>query len=259
MSAPTWMAEPFNPFTLAGKRVLVTGASSGFGLAIALACARMGAVVIATGRDAGRLGRTLEQLHGISALPHTGVLADLTEDSGRAALVEALGGEIHGLVHNAGTSLICPTRLFSEEHLRTLHRINVEAPMLLTQKILRNNLMANGGSILFVASIAAHIGVVGVGAYSGTKAALIAMARCLAMEVCKRGIRVNCLAPGLANTPLLEQARKCTAAFDEQLKRYPLGIGEPEDIANATVFMLSPASRWVTGSTLVMDGGVTIG
>ena len=123
MSAPTWMAEPFNPFTLAGKRVLVTGASSGFGLAIALACARMGAVVIATGRDAGRLGRTLEQLHGISALPHTGVLADLTEDSGRAALVEALGGEIHGLVHNAGTSLICPTRLFSEEHLRTLHHI----------------------------------------------------------------------------------------------------------------------------------------
>ena len=131
--------------------------------------------------------------------------------------------------------------------------------MLLTQKILRNNLMANGGSILFVASIAAHVGVAGVGAYSGTKAALIAMARCLAMEVCKRGIRVNCLAPGLANTPLLEQARKCTAAFDEQLKRYPLGIGEPEDIANATVFMLSPASRWVTGSTLVMDGGVTIG
>lgn len=252
-------SEPFNPFTLAGKRVLVTGASSGFGLAIALGCARMGALVIATGRDAGRLGQTLEQLQAISSLPHVAVVADLTEPDDRTRLVESLGGEIDGLVHNAGTSLSCPTRQFSEEHLRRLHRINVEAPMLLTQKILRNHLMAAGGSILFIASIAAHIGVAGVGAYSGTKAALIAMARCLAMEVCKRGIRVNCLAPGLANTPLLALARQSTASFDEQLNHYPLGIGEPEDIANATIFMLSGASRWFTGSTLVMDGGVTIG
>ena len=99
----------------------------------------------------------------------------------------------------------------------------------------------------------------GVGAYSGTKAALIAMARCLAMEVCKRGIRVNCLSPGLANTPLLALARQRTASIDEQLNHNPLGMGEPEDIANATIFMLSGASRWFTGSTLVMDGGVTIG
>lgn len=251
--------EPFNPFTLTGKRILVTGASSGFGQAIALGCARMGAQLIVTGRDAQRLGRTLDQLKAISSVAHIAVIADLTEDSGRAALVDALDGEIHGLVQNAGASVICPTRQFTEEHLRSLHRLNVEAPMLLTQKLLRNHLMAEGGSILFVSSIAAYIGVAGVGAYSGTKAALIAMARCLAMEVSKRGIRVNCLAPGLANTPLLELARKSTASLDEQLKGYPLGVGEPEDIAHASIFMLSGASRWITGATLVMDGGVTIG
>ena len=249
---------PYNPFTLAGKRILVTGASSGFGQAIALGCAQMGALVIAIGRDGERLARTLEQLQAISPLDYLAVIADLTEDSARAALVDSLGGQIHGVVHSAGTSISCPTRQFTEQVLRTLHRINVEAPMLLTQKILRNNLMAEQGSILFISSIAAHVGVAGVGAYSGTKAALIAMARCLAMEVCKRGIRVNCLAPGLANTPLLELARKSTATLDAQLERYPLGIGEPEDIAHATVFMLSGASRWVTGTTLVMDGGITI-
>ena len=248
----------FNPFDLTGKRILVTGASSGFGQAIALGCAKMGALVIATGRDGERLARTLEHLQAISPLEHLAVIADLTEDSDRAALVDSLGGQIHGLVHSAGTSISCPTRQFTEQVLRTLHRINVEAPMLLTQRVLRNNLMAEQGSILFISSIAAHIGVAGVGAYSGTKAALIAMARCLAMEVCKRGIRVNCLAPGLANTPLLELARQSTATLDAQLARYPLGIGEPEDIAHATIFMLSGASRWITGTTLVMDGGITI-
>ncbi|MNN46759.1 2-(S)-hydroxypropyl-CoM dehydrogenase [compost metagenome] len=130
--------------------------------------------------------------------------------------------------------------------------------MLLSQGILKRNLMAADGSILFIASIAAHIGVPGVGAYSGTKAALIAMSRCLAMEVIKRRIRVNCLSPALVETPLFDATVKMVGSMTQQLERYPLGFGKPEDIANAAIFMLSGASRWVTGTTLVMDGGLTI-
>lgn len=248
----------FNPFSLAGKRVLVTGASSGLGQAIALSCARMGAELIITGRNQDRLTKTFEELQSISDLPHRMVAADLVIAAEREGVIEALGSEIHGLVHSAGISKLCPTHMMSEAHLRELQAINVEAPMLLSQGILKRNLMAADGSILFMASIAAHIGVRGVGAYSGTKAALIAMSRCLAMELMKRRIRVNCLSPALVETPLMDETNKMVSSMVPIRESYPLGFGKPEDIANAAIFMLSGASRWITGTTLVMDGGLTI-
>lgn len=247
----------FNPFSLKGKRVLVTGASSGLGQAIALSFARMGAEVIATARDRERLTKTFEELQSISDLPHQMILADLTIAEERNAVVAALGSEIHGLVHSAGISRLCPTRMMTDTHLRLLHRTNVEAPLLLTQAILKKSLVAVDGSILFLASIAAHIGVAGVGGYSGTKAALIAMSRCLAMEVINRRIRVNCLSPSMVETPLLDSAAKMIP-IQEQMDAHPLGFGRPEDVANAAIFMISGASRWITGSTLVMDGGLTL-
>jgi NAD(P)-dependent dehydrogenase (short-subunit alcohol dehydrogenase family) len=130
--------------------------------------------------------------------------------------------------------------------------------MLLTQALLKRSLIAPEGSLVFVASIAAHIGVPGVAAYSGTKAALIAMVRCLAMEVVKRRIRANCLSPALVDTPLLEATATMVGSMEEERKNYPLGFGKPDDVANAAVFLLSDASRWITGTTIVMDGGLTI-
>ncbi len=248
----------FNPFSLATKRVLVTGASSGLGQAIALSCARMGAELIITGRDQGRLTKTFEDLLSISDLPHRKIEADLAIAAEREAVVDALGSEIHGLVHSAGISRLCPTRMMTEALLREIQAINVEAPILLSQGILKRNLMATDGSILFIASIAAHIGERGVGAYSGTKAALIAMSRCLAIEVINRRIRVNCLSPALVKTPLFDKTVIMASSIEQQLERYPLGFGKPEDIANAAIFMLSSASRWVTGTSLVMDGGLTM-
>lgn len=254
-------SNDFNPFGLTGKRILVTGASSGIGLEIARTCARMGAELIVTGRDAARLDACLDELHGISNRPHLAMRADLTLAAERSALVAELGGAVDGLVHSAGISRLCPVRMMSEAHLREVQAINVESPMLLTQELLKRNLVAAEGSILFIASIAAHIGVAGVGAYSGTKAALIAISRCLAMEVAKRGIRVNCLSPALVETPLFEATVQMTgaASIEAQKASYPLGFGKPADVANAAVFMLSGASRWITGTTLVMDGGLTIG
>lgn len=248
-----------NPFSLSGKRILVTGASSGIGRQIAISCSQMGAQVVITGRDRERLKQTLEMLDKSAAAGHQAVQAELTNPAEREALVAELGAApLNGLVHSAGISRLSPVRMFTEQHLREVQAINVDAPMLLTQAVLKRNLVAPDGSLVFVASIAAHIGVAGVGAYSGTKAALIAMTRCLAMEVVKRRIRVNCLSPALVETPLLEATATMVGSMEQERNNYPLGFGKPEDVANAAVFLLSNASRWITGTTLVMDGGLTI-
>ncbi|CAM3564466.1 SDR family NAD(P)-dependent oxidoreductase [Paracidovorax anthurii] len=247
------------PFHLTGRRILVTGATSGLGHAIAVACARMGASVIGVGRDAARLERTQEALLAASGAEHRMVRADLTQAADRAALIDALGtAPVNGVVHSAGISRLAPVRMMTEQHLREVQGINVDAPMLLTQALLKRSLVAPGGSMVFIASIAAHIGVPGVAAYSGTKAALIAMVRCLAMEVVKRGIRANCLSPALVETPLLDATAALVGSMEQERGNYPLGFGRPDDVANAAVFLLSEASRWVTGTTLVMDGGLTI-
>jgi NAD(P)-dependent dehydrogenase (short-subunit alcohol dehydrogenase family) len=247
-----------DPFSLAGKRILVTGASSGLGLATALACARMGAEVIASGRDATRLGQTLECLRAISPRAHRLAVADLTQADQRHALVAELEQGLQGVVHSAGISRLCPVRQISAEHLQSLYAINVEAPVLLTRELLRQGRLSDESSIVFIASIAARIGVAGVAGYSATKAALIAMARCLAMEVAHRRMRVNCLAPALVETPLVQAARTTVSTFDKHLQGYPLGIGQPDDVAHAALYLLAEASRWVTGTTLVLDGGLTI-
>ena len=247
-----------NPFILNDRRILVTGATSGLGKAIALCCANMGAEVIGVGRDKERLQSTQQDLNAISAKPHRIVQADLTNSLDRDNLVALLGGPIDGLVHSAGISRLSPVRMMTEQHLREVQAINVDASMLLTQALLKRNLVAADGSIVFIASIAAHIGVPGVAAYSGTKAALIAMMRCLAMEVVKRRIRANCLSPALVETPLLDATAALLGSLDEERKNYPLGFGKPDDVAHAAVFLLSAASRWITGTTIIMDGGLTI-
>lgn len=244
-------------FSLEGKRVLVTGASSGLGRAIAVACSQMGAAVWGVGRDGDRLQETLQAMDHPER--HRMVQADLTEADGRAAVVASLGGEaLDGLVHAAGISRLSPVRMITQAHLDELQAINVNAPVLLTQALLRQQRVAAGGSVLFLASIAAHIGVAGVAAYSGTKASLVAMARCLAMEVVKRRIRVNCLSPALVATPLLEATAQMVGSLEAEEGNYPLGFGKPSDVAHAAVFYLSDASRWITGTDLVMDGGLTV-
>lgn len=250
--------ENANPFTLAGRRILVTGASSGLGYAAALAIARIGGEVLAVGRDEARLANVGTALSQISDAPHSVLRAELTDAAQRDALIAAIGGPVHGVLHCAGISRLCPVRMMTPEHLREVQAINFDAPVLLTQGLLKRSLVAPGGSLVFVSSIAAHIGVAGVGAYSASKAALIAFARCLAMEVVKRKIRVNCLSPALVETPLLDATAEITGTIEEERKNYPLGFGKPDDVANAGIFLLSDASRWITGTTLVMDGGLTI-
>ncbi len=244
-----------NPFSLDGKTVLVTGASSGIGRQIALGCAYAGAIVVATGRDKARLDALLVELNGSG---HRCVPADLAVDTGIKELA-LQAGKVDGVVHSAGISALAPLRLASRAHIESQMGTNFVAPYLLTQQLLLRNAIAQGGAILFISSISAHIGVHGVSAYGASKAALEAMTRSLAIEVAKKKIRVNCLAPGLVETPMLQAALATTGGMEQTIAAYPLGLGKPEDIANAAVFFLSVASRWITGTTLILDGGHTIG
>ena len=243
-----------SPFGLHERTVLVTGASSGIGRQIALSCAKAGATLVLTGRNDERLQALLDELGGA---PHRMLVADLNDE----AQVDALStgaGKIDGLVHSAGIAALAPLRMASREHIEGQLATNLIAPMLLTRALLARQAVRSGGSIVFISSVSAHVGVRGVSAYSASKAAVEGMARSLSIELAPRSIRVNCLAPGLVQTPLLDAAVATTGNLDETFGRYPLGIGQPEDVANAAIFFLSRASRWITGTALVLDGGHTV-
>lgn len=242
-------------FSLNDRTILVTGASSGIGRQIALSCAQAGAQIIASGRNAERLHDTLQAMSGTG---HRALTLDLCDDAAVKSAVTALG-KIDGVVHGAGISLLAPLRLATRPHIESQLAANLLGPMLLTQQLLLRNAIQQGGAVVFISSISAHIGVHGVSSYSASKGAVEAMARSLSMEVAKKGIRVNCLAPGLVQTPMFEAALSTTGGLDETIKNYPLGLGLPEDVANAAIFFLSPASRWITGTTLILDGGHTVG
>ena len=244
-----------NPFELTGKTVLVTGATSGLGRQSAISASQMGARVIVTGRDPERLAATLSNLHGAN---HLAFPADLTKDVERDAFTDQLP-PLDGIVHSAG---IAPLQPFGFNDLK-LHRetycINVEAPLFVTQRLFRTRKLNQGASLVFIASIAAFHGALGHSIYAGSKAALTGLVRVLARELSRMKIRANCISPAAVKTELIDaltnQVTREAVAADEAL--YPLGYGTPEDVANAVVYFLSPASRWVTGTNFIMDGGLT--
>jgi NAD(P)-dependent dehydrogenase (short-subunit alcohol dehydrogenase family) len=241
-----------NPFSLHGKTVLVTGASSGIGRAVAVECARAGACLVITGRDRQRLDDTLAMLAAPPEGGHQAVTADLTDADQLAQLVTAVG-QLDGVVFAAGTHGTSPVRMFRQAHLESVMATNYIAPAMLTQKLLFQKKLRNGASLVYVSSISVHTGTVGVGPYCASKAALEGFMRALALEIAPRGMRANALAPGLVDTPLVSWAEEW---FAEQEKKYPLGLGKPEDVAYGAVYLLSDASRKVTGIHLHLDGGI---
>jgi len=244
-----------SPFSVAGKRVIVTGASSGLGRATAIALATHGATVVACGRDRERLQATRGEMPGEG---HASALGDLTQDDVMDATVE-VAGKVDGVVHCAGISVPTPLRLAKREFVEAVMRTNYVVPMMLTQRLLAKGRVNKGGSIVFLASSAAYRGVAGTAIYGASKGALVAAVRSVALETAKHGIRVNCLAPDLVETPLIETSGTLQGTgewLDMQRKLHPLGLGKPDDVANAAIFFLSDASRWITGTSLLMDGGI---
>ncbi|MBC7906135.1 MAG: SDR family oxidoreductase [Rhodospirillaceae bacterium] len=238
------------PFALHGKRILVTGASSGIGRETALQCARMGASLCLTGRDTGRLNETLSMLGDGDHLSHA---ADLTVADDRAALVSAIG-RLDGVVHCAGLVAQVPFRMLNEAALNRMLDVNLASPVLLTEALLFQRAINPGASIVFISSTAPRNALPGMAAYAGAKSALEAMSRVLAVESARHRVRSNCIAPGLIRTPMLDQLG--AEAVMKEAEAYPLGLGEPADVAYACIYLLSDASRWVTGQTLYVEGGL---
>ena len=240
-----------NPFSLSGKTILVTGASSGIGRGIAIACAGMGAQLILTGRNITRLQETLTSLEGEG---HSYIAADLTDAKERTALVEQLPA-LHGVVHCAGVGSRVPCKMLTQEDIDHVLKPNTEAPMLLQAELLAEKKVQKGASIVIIASAAANMPVAGNAVYSASKAAMVAYAKCLAQELAPRQIRVNSISPTMVWTDLA-----LVGASAEQLteaeKQYPLKrYGQPQDIAHLAVYMLSDASQWMTGSDVQITGG----
>ncbi|HEY0269349.1 MAG TPA: SDR family oxidoreductase [Methyloradius sp.] len=241
------------PFSLAGKRVLVTGASSGLGQATAITLAANGAQVVLTGRNAERLAETKAAMMENG---HICIEAELTDATQRNALADS-AGLLDGLVHCAGIAAVRPFRQIDQEFIDKDFDINLDAPLLLTQRLLAKKQLNRGGSIVFVGSVAAHIGTKGSSVYSASKGALVPAARALALEIGqKQLIRVNYIAVSYIETPML--ARLAQEGMGGELGvDMPLGKGTPEDVANSVLFLLADASRWITRSTIFVDGGHT--
>ena len=238
-------------FSLSSKTILVTGASSGIGRAIAIACSQAGAHVILNGRNQLRLQATMEALSGEGL---EAVQADLTDAEQRTFLVESLP-ILDGVVHCAGIGSRMLCKMLEEQDVSRVMQVNFEAPVLLQAELLREKKIAKEASIVFIASAAATMPSVGNAIYSASKAAIIAYAKCLAQELANRKIRVNCISPAMVWTDLA-----LVGATEEQLREaeqnYPLKrYAQPEDITGAAIYLLSNASSWVTGSNIELTGG----
>ena len=242
----------YNPFSLEGKTVLVTGASSGIGQATAIECAKMGAKVVVTGRNIERLQETYDQLEGEG---HLQIVADLNDENDIASLVEQCP-VLNGLVNNAGRGKSKPVNFIGMDDLQDVFQTNLFGVALLTKMLLKKKKIAKGGSIVFTSSISAYMTAAGLSIYASSKAAVAAYMRTCAIELGTKGIRANAILPGMVETKLINSGTYTDEDKQADLNLYPLGrYGRPEDIAHAMVFLLSDASVWMTGVELVVDGG----
>ena len=245
----------YNPFSLNGKTILVTGASSGIGQATAIACAKLGANVVITGRDQGRL-QTTADLMGTTT---SQLVADLTDQTDLENLVAALP-PLDGAVLCAGNSTTLPLQFGTREKFDDMFDVNFFAPVELMRLIYKKKILQRGASVVLLASIGGtHSFMPGNGVYGASKAALNSVMKYAAREYASRKIRVNSICPGMVDTPLIHRGTITEEQLAEDAKRYPLGrYGKPEDIANGAIYLLSDASSWLTGHDLVIDGGFSI-
>jgi NAD(P)-dependent dehydrogenase (short-subunit alcohol dehydrogenase family) len=242
---------------MTGKTVLVTGASSGIGQAICRYLNRLGARIVAVARNQARLEETVASLSGEG---HEAIQFDLSRVEDIPAWLKGVvqrTGRLYGLVHSAGVVFNEPLKVFSYDHFQIMQRLNVDAGLMLVKAFSPKPVRAPDAAVVLVSSVAAFKGKPSLAGYSATKGALVAATKVLGRELAGAGVRVNCVCPGLVETPM---------AFDldnvitpEQLEalraEYPLGFGMPDDVAYATAFLLAPSARWITGTALVLDGG----
>lgn len=245
-----------NPFSLIGKTVLVTGASSGIGRTTAVECSKLGATLILTGRNEDRLKETLSLLEGDG---HSFICSDITIEPEVIKLVEQLP-VINGCVHNAGVIGLVPIQGITQNKIEEFEKINLHAPILLTRQLLKKKKIAQGASIVFTSSAAGVYRVsVGNTLYAITKNGIDAFMRSAALELAPKGIRCNSVNPAMIETNSISQIPIDQGQRQKNIAQYPLGrLGKPEEVAYAVIYLLSNASAWITGTSIKIDGGLTL-
>lgn len=243
-----------NPFSLEGKTIFITGASSGLGVSIAQECANMGSQIIITGRNPDRLNETYLSLSGSG---HSQIVGDLTHQDDIDLIVDKLPC-LDGLVLNAGVLKTLPVKNISNAALEEVFNTNIISSILLVQKLLKKKKINKNASIVFISSISSFHVKIGNSLYSATKGAINSFMKVLALELASQKITVNSIQPGFIKTRALDSGIITEEQLESHFKIYPLGIGKPSDIAYACIYLLSDAASWVTGSVFTIDGGVTI-
>lgn len=246
-------SDTFNPFSLKGKTVLVTGASSGIGRETAIVCSKMGATVIVSARNAERLAETLLHLAGSG---HRVITADL----GSQEQIDNLAAEVpelDGIVHCAGIGDRTLLKMAREKDIERVMKANFDGPVLLQRALLKKKKVKTLSSIVFIASRAPFAPTPGNGLYAASKGALIAYAKVLGLELANQLIRVNCVCPAMVWTELVQRDAEINGIdYHSVEQNYPLKrFGKPDDVANLVVYLLSDASQWMTGSCIDITGG----
>lgn len=248
------MSETFNPFSLKGKTILVTGASSGIGRETAIVCSKMGAGVVLTARNVERLEQTLSMMDGDN---HKIISADVTVQDDIDRIVAEVPA-LNGVVHCAGVGDRTLLKMVREKDIERVMKANFNAPVLLQRALLKKKKIFPESSLVFIASRAPFAPTIGNGIYAASKGAMIAYAKVLGLEVANQLIRVNCVCPAMVWTELVQRDAEINGVdYHELEKSYPLKrYGQPSDIANLVVYLLSDASCWMTGSCIDITGGV---
>ena len=245
-------------FDLKNKNIIVSGASSGIGRQCAVTFSQLGANVILIARNEERLKDTFNKLKKGN---HLTISQDITEyDKLEEVVNTAVGkiGKISGFVHSAGIEMTVPLRSMTPSYYENMFAINVISGFELARIISKKKYLDEKGvSLIFISSVMGMLGQSGKIGYCASKGALISGSKAIALESAKKNIRVNCVLPGVVET---EMSNKMFGNLPEESKRsiinmHPLGLGKPEDIASACAFLLSDASRWITGINLIVDGG----
>ena len=239
---------------LKDKSILVTGASSGIGRTVCKEVSEEGAVVSLLARNENRLKETMQSLQGDG---HHIYMCDLTSDSDLDVFVDR-SAQLDGIVFCAGINDYLPVKNISLEKTVKMFQTNYFSQILLVQKLLKAKKINNGASLVFISSVSSLIGVPGTLLYASSKGAINSAVKVLASELAPKGIRANAICPGVVCTPMIGDSAISDDQLIEESKRYPLGLGSPENVADAVVFHLSDKSKWLTGNIMVLDGGFSL-
>ena len=247
----------YNPFSLQDKTILITGASSGIGKAIAIECSKMGAKVVITGRNENRLKETYDLLDGENHPNY--FVADLSNNEDIDALTKAMP-KLDGLVNCAGLTRILPFQFATQKDFKEILEVNFFAPTEMTRLLTKSKKMNKDSSIVFISSVSGvYCSSPASSIYSASKGAVNGVIKGIALDLAPRGIRVNSVNPGMIDTDIFLDSVISKEQLEEDAKRYPLKrYGKPEEVAHAAIYLLSDASKWVTGSNLLIDGGFTL-